>query len=68
MAGWYAPSGGSGPAVLHVYLLNVRTGMRFGEVTREITPGTQTGAATTPVGSATFTYSSATKVLSFAID
>lgn len=68
MAGWYTPAGGTGPIVLHLYLLNQRTGMRFGEVTREVTPGTQTGAATTPVGSASFTYSSDTNVLSFAID
>jgi hypothetical protein len=67
-AGWYIPAGGSGPATLHVYLLNQRTGQRFGEVTREITPGAQNGAATTPVGSATFSYSPDTNVLQFAID
>jgi hypothetical protein len=51
-----------------MYLLNQRTGQRFGEVTREIAPGAQSGAATTPVGSATFTYASDTNVLQFAID
>ena len=67
-AGWYQDARGSGPAVLHIYLLNQRTGMRFGEVTKTITPGTQYGPATTEVGSASFTYSSETNVLSFAID
>jgi hypothetical protein len=67
-AGWYIPAGGSGPATLHMYLFNRRTGTRFGEVTRTITPGAQNGAATTPVGSASFNYTYATRVLRFSID
>lgn len=51
-AGWYSPAGGSGPALLTVAFYNTET-EEFSHVTqRTINPGTQSGAAATPVGTA----------------
>lgn len=51
-AGWYIPAEGSGPALLTVAFYNTETG-RYSHVTqRTISPGAQSGAAATPVGTA----------------
>jgi hypothetical protein len=56
-AGWYSPAGGSGPAYLAMFLENPRTGILYGPKTQlTISPGSQSGCASTPVGSASFTW------------
>lgn len=60
-AGWYASAGGSGPASLEMYLQNPVTGTLYGPKQQlTINPGSQTGCATTVVGSASFTWNPAT--------
>jgi hypothetical protein len=60
-AGWYSSAGGSGPASLSMSLENPRTGILYGPRTQlTISPGSQTGCANTPVGSATFTWNPGT--------
>lgn len=58
-AGWYSPAGGSGPATLSVYLLDTSTGavVPGGKIApKRIAPGTQSGVASTPVGSVTLDF------------
>ncbi len=51
MAGWYSPAEGYGPATLTVALKNINTGELVNTVQKTISPGEQSSAATTPVGS-----------------
>ncbi len=51
MAGWYIPHDGYGPATLTVALRNINTGELENTVQKTISPGEQSSAATTPVGS-----------------
>jgi hypothetical protein len=68
-AGWYTPAGGSGPATLEMYLQNPETGTLYGP-RRQLTinPGTQSGCAATPVGSASFVWDAATTRLTWTFD
>jgi hypothetical protein len=54
-AGWYLPAGGSGPALVSVGLRDPRTGRLKYVVQRTISPGSQSGFATTLVGTVTIT-------------
>ncbi|MBB5353166.1 hypothetical protein HNR46_003420 [Haloferula luteola] len=68
-AGWYEPAGGSGPAYLEMYLENPQTGVLYGPRNQlTIQPGTQSGAASTPVGSASFTWNPNTTRMTWAFD
>lgn len=51
-AGWYSPAGGSGSATVYVGLRNTETGEVRQAFSKTIAPGSQSGAATTVVGSA----------------
>lgn len=51
-AGWYIPAQGSGPALLTVGFYNTETGEYNHLSSRTISPGAQSGAASTFVGSA----------------
>jgi hypothetical protein len=51
-AGWYSPAGGAGSATVYVGLRNTETGEVRQAFSKTIAPGSQSGAATTVVGSA----------------
>ena len=57
-AGWYAPAEGSGPATIEVYLREKTTGAISGRIVRSISPGRQSGAASTTVGKITAQFNS----------
>ncbi|HEY8667451.1 MAG TPA: CARDB domain-containing protein, partial [Tepidisphaeraceae bacterium] len=57
-AGWYQPSGGTGPAVLTVALKNKTTGETTQVKQIDIQPGTETGAAEQLVGGLSVTLNS----------
>ena len=59
-AGWYAPAGGSGPASLTVYVRKkMDPSNPYYKTSRRISPGTQSGQATTFVGHVVFTQAPA---------
>lgn len=68
-AGWYTPAGGSGGANLEMYLQNPVTGTLYGpRYQLPISPGNQSGCASTPVGSASFQWTPSTTRISWSFD
>ena len=64
-AGWYTPAGGFGPATLTFAIVNSTNGEHFGAISKTINPGTQSGQATTPVGSAVFDYDPVNNLITY---
>ena len=64
-AGWYAPAGGSGEAIVTVSLRDKTTGALSGSLQQTIQPGRQSACASTPVGAVYVTSDGQNLAISF---